>query len=330
MFTVSQKNRTLFEGFGWTFFVFVYFCLSMTVSAAQINSPFAQNTTERVAPPISDIIQISKSKVMQKTSGATVLLRQIESDFEKNTHTEYQAIALHGGVAASEYTQIRVPFNTFYEEISLDLAGVFKKDGSYLEIQPEAIQIQSKTQNKFYQDEKELVFSIPSVLKGNVIEFQFTLKKIKEKIPGHRSQVFLYHWWQRNDSQAGLRVDPVLETNIELRVAQEVPLNFTEIEAGKSLEIHHSKPTQHHKIRHYRFKVKDLEARNFQSGMAPMAFSEQAFSATTLKDWSEIDAWSYDLIKDKIIWYNNRRGGRRSACWFGELHSRRGIGAFHK
>ncbi len=122
---------------------------------------------------------------------------QVHIDEQLMSHaTSYVAVYINSDEAVRDYSQISVSFNSFYEDIALEFANVRTPDGKMDSIKADATQIQSPTDENFYHDRKELLFSLPNVRKGSIIEFQYRYTDTKKMVPNQWFDSYSFHWWE--------------------------------------------------------------------------------------------------------------------------------------
>ena len=144
---------------------------------------FLSTTThavERIAPSLEKLIDRQHS-----LKGDAIVLhkeKHYELDEQGNTTaTVYRAIKINSRDAARDFSQISINYNSHFDKLELDFARVKTSDGSIKELDKDAVQIQTISKSDFYEDGRQLVFSLPAVEKGSIIEYQATFHSIKQK-----------------------------------------------------------------------------------------------------------------------------------------------------
>lgn len=267
----------------------VIFSGAAFTSADEIKKP------ERLAPALS---KLAKTKIDEK-SEATVLLRKTRIRLDQEGFARlvsYVAVHINSDEAARDYSQVSVSFNSFYETIALDFARVRTSDGKIHSIQPDATQIQSPADENFYHDQKELLFSLPNVRKGSIIEFQYTSTEMKKIMPGAWFDSFSFNWWEDRAAGQGSRADKVVLSELEIQSSIDKPLYFNDAEEF-GVKFNQSQKSNH-KI--YKWQVKNLPAVQLQEYMQ-RDYSYAAYvRAGTEKNWMSIAHWADDLISPHL------------------------------
>lgn len=254
------------------------------------------DSSERIAPALTKLVRPFKA---DEKSEATVLLRKSVIHIKQDGFsqlTSYVAVHINSDEAARDYSQISVTFNSFYENIALDFARVRTSDGKIHSIQQDASQIQSSADENFYHDQKELLFSLPNVRKGSVIEFQYSSTDTKKIMPGAWFDSFSFHWWEDRAAGQGSRADKVLLSELEIYSPLDKPLYFNDTEKfGVKLSQSHK-----NKSRIYKWQAKNLAAVHLQEYMQRDYGYAAYVRAGTEKNWSSVANWADQLISPHL------------------------------
>lgn len=269
----------------------IFLILLVTFSSVAFTSANEIKKSERLAPSLA---KIAKTKIDEK-SEAEVLLRKTRVVLDENGFSRsisYVAVHINSDEAARDYSQISVGFNSFYEDIALDFANVRTSDGKIHSIQPDATQIQSPSDENFYHDQKELLFSLPNVRKGSVIEFQYTYTDIKKIMPNAWFDSFGFHWWEDRAAGQGSRADKVLLSELEIIAPDTSPLYFNDAsQYGVKLKQSSKKNKQV-----YFWQVKNLAEVKLQEYMQRDHSYAAYVRVGTVKDWQPVALWADNLI----------------------------------
>lgn len=269
----------------------------MLLSTFPVASAFANEIkkSDRLAPALT---KIAKTKIDEK-SEAEVLLRKTRVVLDEKGFSRavsYVAVHINSDEAARDYSQISVSFNSFYEDIALDFANVRTTDGKIHSVQPDATQIQSPSDENFYHDQKELLFSLPNVRKGSVIEFQYTYTDIKKIMPDAWFDSFGFHWWEDRAAGQGSRADKVALSELEIILPESLPFYFNDASRyGVKLKKSSKKNQQI-----YFWQVKNLAEVKLQEYMQRDHSYAAYVRAGTVKDWQPVAVWADNLISPHL------------------------------
>lgn len=256
--------------------------------------PTSTYAADRLAPPLSEL-----SKRAGHNKGEAVILlqnRKIRLDSDGNTHkTLYRAIKLNTRDAARDFSQISIGFNSHFTQAQLDFARVLTSDGKILELGKDAVQIQNNASADFYHDGRDLVFSLPAVAQGSVIEYQIEFKPIKAKIKGLASGGHMFHAPEGSQSEKGYRVDRVLESKLIIEHPSGKALNFSVLEKSAKYKKTTSGGITQHQWRYTRLPSVPVE-----QSMPSLLDILPYLQYSTAHNWSSIDSWAFKLFDNKI------------------------------
>lgn len=276
-------------------------CASFWVQATEVpaSQPPAAPAprVERLAPPLE---KLAKSFKPDPKAEAEVILRRtlISLDDQLMSHSNsYVAVYINSDEAARDYSQISISFNSFYEDIALEFARVRTPDGRIDDIKPDATQIQSPSDENFYQDGKELLFSLPNVRKGSVIEFQYRYTDIKKIIPGQWFDSYGFHWWEDRAAGQGSRADAVRHSEIEIQAPASAPLYFNSLKnfaIKTSTQVKNGRKTWH-------WEADKLAQLELQSAMPREHSYTPYLRISSIRDWQDIATWSDKLVEPHLV-----------------------------
>src|SRR3954468_18895817 len=176
----------------------------------------------RIAPPLATLVKQFKPDIKAE---AEIISRNTQITVDENyfSHSHsYVAVYINSDEAVRDYSQISISFNSYYEDITLEFANVRTPEGEMDSIKPDATQIQSPSEENFYQDRKDLLFSLPNVRKGSIIEFQYRYTDTKKIIPRQWFDSFPLNWWEGRAAGQGGRSDAVLNTELSIIAPQKM------------------------------------------------------------------------------------------------------------
>lgn len=275
---------------GFIFFTFL-FCLVPQLAWSQTATT---ENNERIAAPLTDIIQRFppapglSAEVLQKR-----VISKVQPD-RLATTTTYVAIRIYDDEAVQDYSQIHITYNDHFSSLNLDFARVLDPNGQLQAVEQDAIQIQTPQQSNFYQDRKELVFSLPSLRSGSVIEFQYQTANTQPVIPEHWFKRFFYYWWEGKANQQG-RLDAVRESHIEIQTPAQLALQF-----GKTAQEHSLTRRQSQNHTTYSLTRSDLPKVKPESLLPRGHFQNYYLEVSTLKSWAQVEQWAARLFAAKF------------------------------
>lgn len=256
---------------------------------------FAVAETPRLAPPLEQ-----QAKIKTIDSEAEVLHALEKAEFEKDgswQHSHYYSIRISSLEAARDYGRIVIPYDHYYSDISLDFANARSKSGKITPVSADAVQrrITGGGQD-FYSDNSELVFSLPNVVPGSIIEFQYTQVSKKLAFPEMFTDSTTPWYFQRKVGGDGWRGDTVRNYQYTLTSPADTTLHFkyfqgfpekvkTEKNNGKIIR---------------RWSWKDVEAFHSEAWMPPFHEVGAMMELSTHTDWSAVDAWTWEKVVDKL------------------------------
>lgn len=271
--------------------------IGFLLGASSTKADDADTKIQRIAPPLKTLVQGVKPNTLGE---AQVLLRktQVHIDEQLMSHaTSYVAVYINSDEAVRDYSQISVSFNSFYEDIALEFANVRTPDGKMDSIKPDATQIQSPTDENFYHDRKELLFSLPNVRKGSVIEFQYRYTDTKKMVPSQWFDSFSFHWWEDRAAGQGSRADSIVTSQVQITAPANV--TFT------------SNDTSHYQIAQQRsikgaqqtltWTGKNLPKIELQNSMTREHNYAPYLRVATTANWNDVARWANSLVAPHLV-----------------------------
>jgi hypothetical protein len=124
----------------------------------------------------------------EREAGSVILekqrhLRVVGSD--QLEETDRVLIAVLDEQAASDYRQISIHYNAFYERVELLYARTITPSGERLDLSSDAVQDKSISQGPVYDELKALTFSLPAVKPGSYIEYGYRMESTKPVVEGY-------------------------------------------------------------------------------------------------------------------------------------------------
>lgn len=251
---------------------------------------------ERLAQPLTSL---AKSFIAKAENDAEIIQRithiTIDENFYSTSHA-YVAIYINSDEAIRDYSQISVSFNSFYEDIALEFANVRTPDGDIHSIQADATQIQSPADENFYHDQKELLFSLPNVRKGAIIEFQYRYTDSQKIIPKQWFDSFSFHWWEGRAAGQGQRADPVNYSELQVIAPASMRFFYNETSNYGITKKHNTKANQ----QTLTWQARHLPAVILQEAMPREHSLSAHLRISTMQSWQSVATWADQLIAPHI------------------------------
>jgi len=259
----------------------------------------AQENTLFIIPDASGLIQSVKEKGRSSETGALILRSQKQLTVEKNGTIELKSYVcgmIFDDRAASDYSQISLYYNGYFEEIELDFARSIQGNGERLDASRDAIQTRSVSQMgqaKMYTDMKSLAFSIPALGQGAGFEFMVT-RKIRPIVGQSWARTLdfnfvLYH------SGPVPRVDPVREARLTVIAPTEEKLKYYQRNSSVPPEIKRVKEGLV-----YTWEMEDIPKLVYEINMPVDDTLLPGVELSSIGDWRDIDQWAHALFSPSI------------------------------
>lgn len=267
------------------------------VASTSIAADKDSNAATRIAPPLKTLMRGFKPA---DNTEAQVLLRKTDVyiDAQLMSHaTSYVAVYINSDEAVRDYSQISVSFNSFYEDINLEFAQVRTPDGKLDSIKADATQIQSPTDENFYHDRKELLFSLPNVRKGSVIEFQYRYTDTKKMVPDQWFDSFSFHWWEDRAAGQGSRADAILTSELNITAPASVAL-FSSNTSAYPITQKRSEKNQQQTLT---WTGKNLAKIELQNDMPREHDYAPYLRVATTDKWNDVARWANQLVEPHLL-----------------------------
>jgi len=277
-------------------FIAIPLCAETPPPMPAITQPVAKKF-ERIAPPLATLIKQHKRDV---NAEAEIISRKTQITIDENyfSHSvSYVAIYINSDEAVRDYSQTSISFNSFYEGIDLEFANVRTPEGDMDSIKPDATQIQSPSDENFYQDRKDLLFSLPNVRKGSVIEFQYRYTDTKKIVPNQWFDSFSMNWWEGRAAGQGMRSDAIANTEFIITAPKKFPLFYNDLSRSGITLTRQEK----NDLQILTWKGKNLPKVVLQDSMPR---DEQRFTqlrASTMGSWQDIARWANQLSTPHVV-----------------------------
>ena len=283
------------------------FLISLLTTGAQVwaddhpsDRPLQHNNdkkADRIAPALKTLVRNFKA---DNNSEAQIILRktQVHIDEQLMSHaTAYVAIYINSDEAVRDYSQISVSFNSFYEDIALEFANVRTPDGKMDSIKADATQIQSPTDENFYHDRKELLFSLPNVRKGSIIEFQYRYVDTKKMVPGQWFDSFSFHWWEDRAAGQGSRADSIAISELQITAPANITLVSSDTSRYNITQQRSTKGAQ----QTLTWTGKNLAKIELQNAMPREHDYAPYLRVATTSSWNDVARWADGLVEPHLV-----------------------------
>ncbi len=272
------------------------FIYSTIIVVTLITSQFLVATElTRLAPDL----QKQKSLRQQKDAGAEVLYAikktHVQLDF-KTESVQYYSIRINDADAARDFGRITLRYNHYYSDIELQFANVLAPDGELKTLSSDAMQKRIGGSQDFYDESSQLVFSLPDVSPGSIIEFQFITKQVRHSIPDYFSDASGNNWFQPTAGGRSGRLDYVHKAVYELTLDKLAPL---EVELLGGHKIRYKKLLDNNTVTH-RWTWKKLPEVPIESFMPWYESVASKVRVSSTRDWAVVDRWMWGLVEDKL------------------------------
>jgi tetratricopeptide (TPR) repeat protein len=259
-----------------------------------------QITTDKKDKETIDLINEAPEE-KGKESGAFIILRDYQITVnEKGQRT--LVIRIIGKVlnkeALSDYSQIIIRFNSYYDEAELNYAKVIYKDGVTREVPRDAVQIKTTPEREGlqYTDSRYLSFALSGMEIGAAFDYKVTFKQKIQEIPG---QWYDDHWFGGMqlslDPSAQPRIDPVLTSRYTLLVPKGSKFQYHLYSAKGDPEKTTTAGTDK-----YQWVFTDVPRIKVESGMPPLSKLNAVLVVSSLQNWEQIDQWATREILTKV------------------------------
>ncbi|MGR6874348.1 DUF3857 domain-containing transglutaminase family protein [Pseudomonas sp. HK3] len=267
------------------------------LSASQAHSTTESKTPRIIEQSLDDVISEYGGKLSPHSAEVLYRYRTVNVDANYlDTTTTYTAIRINDSQAAPFYSQFELEFDDYYETLSLDFARVKTESGETHEVHPSTVQVRTANNALFYNNRKSLTFSVPKLLKGSVIEYQYTRKTAKPYIDNHWFHNELFAVYQRNASTGEYIQDFVNLSTVVVAYPNNLPIK---IDAPKLDKIKHSTSSKDNTTTHT-FSFSNISKLSIEELMPPSWLHAPRLTFTTLDSWDELGDWSYKMFQTAL------------------------------
>ncbi|WP_083608092.1 DUF3857 and transglutaminase domain-containing protein [Teredinibacter haidensis] len=273
----------------------LFFFFALAVFNSVVASPLSDSPSASIGPELS-----KQAKMRSSTDGAEVLHSIAEANLDEKgfwSRRDYISIRINDQEAARDYGRIAITYNHYYSEALLEFANVVTPNGKVTAVAEDAVQLRVTGGGQdFYNDRSEIVFSLPNIAPGSTIEFQYVNTTKRRAITTVSSDVAGPHWFQRRVGHDGWRADAV--RNFQYTLSSPRGLKFLTKTNGSFKK--EPKVSAQGDRRVSRWRWKDIPSTPLESHLLPMHNILPSVRVSTSRDWSQVDAWTWEKVADKL------------------------------
>ena len=266
-----------------------------SISRADVQVPATEPA--RIVPALNEVI--AQYGDHEAKDGAEILYKYRKITLNEANEDEivtYLAIRINHEDAIPYYSQFELSFDEYYETLQLDFARVKTSSGEILDLPKSAVQIKTANDALFYNEQKELTFSVPKLSAGAIIEFQYSRKTINSAIKNHWFHTEFFSWHQRNSSTREYTFDATGVSEVSISAPLKLKINLH----GQQLSVITQK-----KYNQDNRQIIELSRRNIkkmvpQDMMPSHWLNSPALVLTTLGNWQQLNQFSYQTFKSGV------------------------------
>ena len=209
----------------------------------------------------------------------------------------YISVRVNNIESARDYGRISVPYNHYYTDVTLDFANTISADGSISPVAEDALQHRLTGGGQdFYSDSSELVFSLPDITPGSILEFQYTRSSKLLAFEGLYADRTTPYWFQSTVGNDGWRADFVHNYEYRLSAPETQPV-FTKTFAGFA-----SKAKRKNKdgVVTQLWRMRNIPAITSEVRMPLTREFIPSLHFSTLNTWDKVDEWAWEKIESKL------------------------------
>lgn len=255
----------------------------------------ATETPPRLGPTLE-----KQSRIAVKSPSAETLYAITQSTLQEDGHwlrRYYLSIRLNDLDAARDYGRIAIRFNHYYSDMELEFANTFSADGKVIALSKDALQnrITGGGQD-FYSDSSELVFSLPDVSPGTILEFQYIKKSKELAFPELYSVVSIPHWFQNTAGNDSWRADFVHNYSYSFTYPKDTSIHIKAF-GGHTEKAKKQKTGNSTTLTWSMRNIAEITSEHW------FPRKEKVYpelEVSTMVDWANIDRWTWEKVADKL------------------------------
>ncbi|VUD52422.1 hypothetical protein TDB9533_01626 [Thalassocella blandensis] len=267
-----------------------------TPTPQSTNASTKASTIERLAPSL-----LEQAKLPIKSASAETLYAVTESTLYEDGHwlrRYYLSIRLNDLDAARDYGRLAIRFNHYYSEMELEYANTLSSGGKIIALSDDALQNRVTGGGQdFYSDSSELVFSLPDVSPGTILEFQYVKKSKTLAFPALYSAVSIPHWFQTTAGNDSWRADFVHHYRYTFTYPKQQTVHVQAVggHTQKAKKTHTANTTT------LTWKMRNIAEVVSEHWFPRKEKIYPELEISTMVDWANIDRWTWEKVADKLV-----------------------------
>ncbi|CAA0111904.1 Uncharacterised protein [BD1-7 clade bacterium] len=248
-----------------------------------------------IAPSLAE-----QQAIPRTNSGAEILYSISETNVRADynwTSTQYRSIRLNDTNSSRDYGRISVPYDGYYTKVTLEFARVLTADGDIKELSADAVITERASRKDFYDDSRRLIFALPALTPGAMIEYQVKFESKKLSLPNHFAGSFSGYFYQPKAQSRSGRIDTVHNSRLSLTYAPDAKLNFA-YEGPHKPTLKKSRTASG--AMHYNWQWPALPEVILESNRGPARDYYSSVDYSTSQDWSIVDQWAWGMFESKF------------------------------
>lgn len=271
----------------------LFLCIGLFLNA------YARADVERIAPSLDEQAKIVANQA-EKAAGAAVLYSVSETELDERGmwhRRYYTSVRIQDLDSARDYGRISLSYNHYYSNATLEFANVRSAAGEIQVLAEDAVQERVVGGGQdFYSDRSELVFSLPNVAPGSIIEFQYRTDTQRRAIDTLHTDGAGPHWFQRTVAGDGWRADPVHHFRYLTRHPKSISF-FSEVYGPFKAKPKLSVKGEQQQAQ---WQWRDIAGVEIEAAMPETHLVFPMVRRSTSRDWSLVDSWSWQKIKPSL------------------------------
>lgn len=263
-------------------------CIALLSSSVFAN--VGMTGAQSIAPTLVEQSRQAASRVASD-SGAEVLLHKILAevgDDQLKSSVIYLSIRISDKTSVRDYSNIQISFDNHYSELELDFANTLSSDGQLYPLSEEALQLRTTGGGQdFYSEESNLVFSLPQLDPGSLIEFQYRVRNVKKGVPGLVTDYIVPAWFQPTADNQRYRADPVQMFEYQQAVPAELSMKH---QVSLPMPDPDVREVSGQRITRWSWQNPSIPA--LEDGMPPAYEVMPFISSSNQDDWQAFHRWA--------------------------------------